>query len=137
MQFQLTEYAHSGGCGCKTAPGAFSQSLGESAGGPVFPDLLVGNEYADDAAVYRLSHSQALVATTDFFMPVVDNPFDFGRIAPTNALSDIDAMGAAPIMALVVLGIAGPQQLKRNSDVHALIDVTGCEVAWKDASARG
>ena len=89
----------------------------------MFPDLLAGNEHADDVAVYRLSHSQALVATTDFFIPVVDDPFDFGRIAPTNALSDIDAMGAAPIMALVVLGIAGPQRLKRNSDARARDDV--------------
>ena len=71
MQIKLTEYAHGGGCGCKIAPGVLSQLLGKSAAGPVFADLLVGNERADDATVYRLNDSQALVATTDFFMPVV------------------------------------------------------------------
>jgi selenide,water dikinase len=105
MQIKLTEYAHGGGCGCKIAPGLLSQLIGESAGPSLFPDLLVGNEHADDAAVYRLNDSQALVATTDFFMPVVDDPFDFGRIAATNAISDIYAMGAVPIMALAVVGM--------------------------------
>ena len=105
MQIKLTEYAHGGGCGCKIAPGVLSQLLGISAAGPVFPDLLVGNEHADDAAVYRHNDSQALVATTDFFVPVVDDPFDFGRIAATNAISDNYEMGAAPIMALAVVGI--------------------------------
>jgi len=105
MQIKLTDYAHGGGCGCKIAPGVLSKLLEKSAGAPVFPNLLVGNEYADDAAVYRLNDSQALVATTDFFMPVVDDPFDFGRIAATNAISDIYAMGAVPIMALAVVGM--------------------------------
>lgn len=105
MQIRLTEYAHGGGCGCKIAPGLLSQLLGEAGTGAMFPDLLVGYEYADDAAVYRLNDSQALVATTDFFMPVVDDPFDFGRIAATNAISDIYAMGASPIMALAVVGM--------------------------------
>lgn len=105
MQIKLTEYAHGGGCGCKIAPRLLSQIIGESTGGSAFPDLLVGNEHADDAAVYRFNDAQALVATTDFFTPVVDDPFDFGRIAATNALSDIYAMGALPIMALAVVGM--------------------------------
>lgn len=105
MQIKLTEYAHGGGCGCKIAPGLLSQLLGESTAGAMFPNLLVGYENADDAAVYRLNDSQALVATTDFFMPVVDDPFDFGRIAATNAISDIYAMGASPVMALAVVGM--------------------------------
>lgn len=105
MQIKLTEYAHGGGCGCKIAPGTLSQLLGEAGAGAMFPDLLVGYEHADDAAVYRLNDTQALVATTDFFMPVVDDPFDFGRIAATNAISDIYAMGASPIMALAVVGM--------------------------------
>ncbi|UCH49196.1 MAG: selenide, water dikinase SelD [Betaproteobacteria bacterium] len=105
MQIRLTEYAHGGGCGCKIAPGTLSQVLGESAAGGMFPELLVGYDHADDAAVYRLNDSQALVATTDFFTPVVDDPFDFGRIAATNAISDIYAMGASPLMALAVVGM--------------------------------
>jgi selenide,water dikinase len=105
MQIKLTEYAHGGGCGCKIAPGLLSQLLGGSPAGDSFPDLLVGYDHADDAAVYRINESQALVATTDFFMPVVDDPFDFGRIAATNAISDIYAMGATPIMALAVVGM--------------------------------
>ncbi|MGD8789575.1 MAG: selenide, water dikinase SelD [Burkholderiales bacterium] len=117
MQIRLTEYAHGGGCGCKIAPGTLSQLLGESAAGAVFPDLLVGYDHADDAAVYRLNDSQALVATTDFFMPVVDDPFDFGRIAATNAISDIYAMGASPVMALAVVGMPVnklPVEVMRN-----------------------
>lgn len=105
MQIKLTEYAHGGGCGCKIAPGLLSELLGNSSAGPMFPNLLVGYDNADDAAVYRLNESQALVATTDFFMPVVDDPFDFGRIAATNAISDIYAMGATPIMALAIVGM--------------------------------
>jgi selenide,water dikinase len=105
MQIRLTEYAHGGGCGCKIAPGTLSKLLGESAASGMFPELLVGYDHADDAAVYRLNDSQALVATTDFFTPVVDDPFDFGRIAATNAISDIYAMGASPVMALAVVGM--------------------------------
>jgi selenide,water dikinase len=105
MQIRLTEYAHGGGCGCKIAPGTLAQLLGETGTGAVFPDLLVGYDHADDAAVYRLNDTQALVATTDFFMPVVDDAYDFGRIAATNAISDIYAMGASPIMALAIVGM--------------------------------
>lgn len=103
---RLTSLSHGGGCGCKIAPGVLSALLAKSSlPAQLFPDLLVGTETADDAAVYRISDDQAIVATTDFFMPIVDDPFDFGRIAATNALSDIYAMGAKPLMALAVVGM--------------------------------
>lgn len=101
---RLTELAHGGGCGCKIAPADLQAMLGRLPV-PSCERLLVGTETADDAAVYRLNDSQALVATTDFFMPVVDDPFDFGRIAATNAISDVYAMGATPLFALAVLGV--------------------------------
>ncbi|QEA14226.1 selenide, water dikinase SelD [Comamonas flocculans] len=102
---RLTSLSHGGGCGCKIAPGVLQEILQGSAAGWVPPELLVGNETADDAAVYRLNEEQALVATTDFFMPIVDDPHDFGRIAAANAISDIYAMGARPIMALALLAM--------------------------------
>lgn len=102
---RLTELAHGGGCGCKIAPAVLSEILAKMPAG-VFPkDLIVGTETADDAAVWRLNDEQALIATTDFFMPVVDDPFDFGRIAATNAISDIYAMGGKPIFALAIVGM--------------------------------
>ncbi|MEW6313368.1 MAG: selenide, water dikinase SelD [Pseudomonadota bacterium] len=105
VEIKLTQFSHGGGCGCKIAPSVLSQILAGSAAKGVFPDLLVGTESSDDAAVYRLNDEQAIVATTDFFMPIVDDPYDFGRIAATNALSDIYAMGARPILALAVVGM--------------------------------
>ena len=102
---RLTELSHGGGCGCKIAPGVLSAILADSPLTKAFPNLMVGTENSDDAAVYRLNDTQALVATTDFFMPIVDDPFDFGRIAATNALSDIYAMGGTPIMALAIVGM--------------------------------
>lgn len=102
---RLTALAHGGGCGCKLSPAVLRELLAELPVGRAFPDLLVGIETADDAAVYRLSDTQALVATTDFFMPIVDDPRDFGRIAAANALSDIYAMGGRPILALSILGV--------------------------------
>jgi len=102
---RLTSLAHGGGCGCKLSPAVLRELLAAMPQTGGFPNLLVGAETADDAAVYRLSDSLALVATTDFFMPVVDDPYEFGRIAATNALSDIYAMGGSPILALAVLGI--------------------------------
>jgi selenide,water dikinase len=102
---RLTSLSHGGGCGCKIAPGILADLLRRSAPLPFFPDLLVGNDTADDAAVYRLNDEQAIVATTDFFMPIVDDPFDFGRIAATNALSDVYAMGGKPIFALALVGM--------------------------------
>src|SRR5256885_11247164 len=96
---RLTSLSHGGGCGCKIAPGLLAELIGKSALPKQFlPDLLVGTETADDAAVYRINDEQAIVATTDFFMPIVDDPYDFGRIAATNALSDIYAMGGQPLM---------------------------------------
>ena len=102
---RLTSFSHGGGCGCKIAPGLLSDILKQSTGFPVPPQLLVGIETADDAAVYQLNDEQALIATTDFFMPIVDDPFDFGRIAATNAISDVYAMGGTPIMALALVGM--------------------------------
>jgi selenide,water dikinase len=102
---RLTSLAHGGGCGCKLAPGVLRDILGKLPAAAPFADLMVGTETSDDAAVWRLNASQALVATTDFFMPVVDDPFDFGRIAATNALSDVYAMGASPIFALAIVGM--------------------------------
>src|SRR5687768_10418190 len=102
---RLTSFSHGGGCGCKIAPGVLAEILKKSTGFPVPPQLMVGIETADDAAVYKLNDEQALIATTDFFMPIVDDPFDFGRIAATNAISDVYAMGGTPIMALALVGM--------------------------------
>ncbi len=102
---RLTSFSHGGGCGCKIAPGVLSEILQGAARLPVPPQLLVGIENSDDAAVYRLNDEQALIATTDFFMPIVDDPHDFGRIAATNAISDIYAMGGQPIMALALVAM--------------------------------
>ena len=102
---RLTSLSHGGGCGCKIAPGVLSEILRGTAAMPLPPELLVGIETSDDAAVYRLNDEQALIATTDFFMPIVDDPFDFGRIAATNAISDVYAMGGRPILALALVGM--------------------------------
>jgi len=104
-QIKLTSFSHGGGCGCKIAPGVLAEILKNSSGFPVPKELMVGIETADDAAVYRLNDEQALIATTDFFMPIVDDPYDFGRIAATNAISDVYAMGGTPIMALALVGM--------------------------------
>jgi selenide,water dikinase len=104
-KIRLTEFSHGGGCGCKIAPALLSEILASTPIRGLPRDLLVGTETSDDAAVYRLNESQALVATTDFFTPIVDDPYDFGRIAATNALSDIYAMGGKPIMALAIVGM--------------------------------
>ena len=104
-KIRLTEFSHGGGCGCKIAPAVLSEILAAAPIRGLPKDLLVGTETADDAAVYRLNDSQAIVATTDFFTPVVDDPYDFGRIAATNAISDIYAMGARPIFALALVGM--------------------------------
>jgi selenide,water dikinase len=101
----LTSLSHGGGCGCKIAPGVLSEILRSSRGLPLPEALMVGIETSDDAAVYRLNDDQALIATTDFFMPIVDDPHDFGRIAATNAISDVYAMGGRPILALGIVGM--------------------------------
>nr|WP_313418012.1 selenide, water dikinase SelD [Brevundimonas diminuta] len=102
---RLTSLAHGGGCGCKIAPDVLQSILASTPRTAAFADLMVGTETSDDAAVWRLNDQQALVATTDFFMPMVDDPFDFGRIAAANALSDVYAMGATPIFALAIVGM--------------------------------
>ena len=102
---RLTSLAHGGGCGCKLAPAVLQDILRKMPLPMPCPDLLVGTETSDDAAVYRLNATQAIIATTDFFTPIVDNPFDFGRIAATNALSDVYAMGGTPLFALALVGM--------------------------------
>lgn len=102
---RLTSLSHGGGCGCKIAPGVLAELLRAAPALPVPADLLVGTATSDDAAVWRLNDEQALVATTDFFMPIVDDPYDFGRIAATNAISDVYAMGGRPILALALVGM--------------------------------
>src|ERR1035437_9857065 len=107
MDIKLTQFSHGGGCGCKISPAVLAEILAQSpAASMVMPKaLLVGSETSDDAAVYQLNAEQAIVATTDFFTPIVDAPRDFGRIAATNALSDIYAMGGKPIFALALVGM--------------------------------
>ena len=104
VPIKLTSFSHGGGCGCKIAPGVLQEILGKS-GASVPASLLVGIETSDDAAVYRISDTQAIVATTDFFMPIVDDPHDFGAIAATNAISDVYAMGGTPLFALALVGM--------------------------------
>ena len=101
---KLTEFSHGAGCGCKIAPAVLDRILGQTAEGPHFPQLLVGNAERDDAAVYDLGDGTAVISTTDFFMPIVDDPLTFGRIAATNAISDVYAMGGTPMMAIAILG---------------------------------
>jgi len=102
---RLTQLSHGGGCGCKIAPGVLEKILAKTSPALIPPQLLVGIETSDDAAVYQINDQQAIVATTDFFMPIVDDPFDFGRIAATNAISDIYAMGGTPLFALAIVGM--------------------------------
>ncbi|WP_393969737.1 selenide, water dikinase SelD [Kluyvera intermedia] len=101
---RLTQYSHGAGCGCKISPKVLQTILHSDQTKFIDPNLLVGNETSDDAAVYDLGNGTSVISTTDFFMPIVDNPFDFGRIAATNAISDIFAMGGKPIMAIAILG---------------------------------
>jgi selenide, water dikinase len=105
MNIQLTKYSHGAGCGCKISPAILDKILhATTPKGPTDPHLLVGNDTRDDAAVYDLGNGQALISTTDFFMPIVDDAFDFGRIASANAISDVYAMGGRPILAIAILG---------------------------------
>src|SRR5688572_13414626 len=103
-QTRLTEYSKGGGCGCKIAPSVLQQILQTNNPAPGFDHLLVGNESSDDAAVYQIDEHNAIISTTDFFMPIVDDAFDFGRIASANAISDVYAMGGRPLMAVAILG---------------------------------
>src|SRR5271168_2679510 len=102
---RLTSLAHGGGCGCKLAPSVLQQLLADQPIAGPFAQLLVGTETGDDAAVWQVDAQTCVIATTDFFMPIVDDPRDFGRIAAANALSDVYAMGGKPIMALAILGM--------------------------------
>lgn len=104
-EFRLTSLAHGGGCGCKLSPAVLHSLLSNMPQAGPFANLLVGTETSDDAAVWQVDGNTCVIATTDFFMPVVDDPFDFGRIAATNAISDVYAMGGKPIMALAILGM--------------------------------
>ncbi|MDN0074294.1 selenide, water dikinase SelD [Crenobacter sp. SG2303] len=119
-EIKLTQLSHGGGCGCKIAPSVLESILSGAKEKVAFPNLLVGAETCDDAAVYQLNESQAIVATTDFFMPIVDDAYDFGRIAATNALSDIYAMGAKPIMALAIVGM--PVNVLPVETIKAILD---------------
>ncbi|HMK79128.1 MAG TPA: selenide, water dikinase SelD [Xanthobacteraceae bacterium] len=102
---RLTSLAHGGGCGCKLAPSVLQQLLADQPAAQPYRQLLVGTETGDDAAVWEIDENTCIIATTDFFMPMVDDPFDFGRVAATNAISDVYAMGGKPIMALAILGM--------------------------------
>ncbi len=102
---RLTSLSHGGGCGCKIAPAVLQQIISKADFSMLPKELLVGIETSDDAAVYQINETQAIVATTDFFMPIVDDPFDFGRIAATNAISDVYAMGGTPLFALALVGM--------------------------------
>src|SRR6187401_2782060 len=102
---RLTSLTHGGGCGCKLAPSVLQQLLADQPMAAPFKQLLVGTETSDDAAVWQVDDNTCVIATTDFFMPMVDDPYDFGRIAATNAISDVYAMGGKPIMALAILGM--------------------------------
>ena len=102
---RLTEFSHGGGCGCKIAPALLREIIGKAGSAAIPPQLLVGIETSDDAAVWQVNDRQAIVATTDFFTPIVDDPYDFGAIAATNAISDIYAMGGTPLFALALVGM--------------------------------
>ena len=127
---RLTSLAHGGGCGCKIAPAVLANILrATTTAMPLPAELLVGIETADDAAVYRINEHQAIVATTDFFMPIVDDPHDFGRIAATNAISDVYAMGATPLFALAIVGM--PINVLPHDTIARILD--GGASACRDA----
>jgi selenide,water dikinase len=117
---RLTSLSHGGGCGCKIAPSVLSEILKGVPQLPFPKELLIGIETSDDAAVYQINESQAIVATTDFFMPIVDDPFDFGKIAATNAISDIYAMGGTPLFALALVGM--PINVLSNKTIARILE---------------
>src|SRR5688500_16148556 len=104
QNIKLTQYSHGAGCGCKISPKILDSILKSDTLSTHYPQLLVGNESKDDAAVMDIGNGEAIISTTDFFMPIVDDAFDFGRIASANAISDVYAMGGEPVMAIAVLG---------------------------------
>ncbi|MCA6074686.1 selenide, water dikinase SelD [Fulvivirga sedimenti] len=128
-KIKLTQFSHGAGCGCKIAPDLLEQILQHNPNSLTFPGLLVGNSTKDDAAVFDLGNGEAIISTTDFFMPIVDDPEDFGGIASVNAISDIYAMGGTPLMAIAILG--WPVD-KLSPDIAALVlkgSRTACESA--------
>lgn len=126
---KLTQYSHGAGCGCKIAPSVLDQIIKSNSEKTIFQNLLVGNDAKDDAAVFDLGDGTAIISTTDFFMPIVDDPFDFGRIASVNAISDIYAMGGSPLMAIAILG--WPINTLSPEVANAVIE--GGRLACKDA----
>ena len=126
---RLTSLSHGGGCGCKIAPGVLQQIISKSNIAMLPKELLVGIETSDDAAVYQINETQAIVATTDFFMPIVDDPYDFGRIAATNAISDVYAMGGTPLFALALVGM--PINVLPLDTIKKILD--GGESVCRDA----
>jgi len=126
---RMTEYSHGAGCGCKIAPGKLEEILSSEITMPIFPNLLVGNDTKDDAAVFDLGDGRSVISTTDFFMPIVDDPVEFGRIAATNAISDIYAMGGKPLMAISIFG--WPMD-KLGMDVAGMV-IDGGRQACQDA----
>jgi selenide,water dikinase len=126
---RLTSLSHGGGCGCKIAPGVLAEILKNVPQLPFPKELLIGIETSDDAAVYQINESQAIVATTDFFMPIVDDPFDFGKIAATNAISDIYAMGGTPLFALALVGM--PIKVLSNKTIARILEggAEACRIA--------
>jgi selenide, water dikinase len=131
---KLTSFSHGAGCGCKIAPSVLEKILSTGAGNGTVndPSLLVGNSTKDDAAVYDLGNGQAIVSTTDFFMPIVDDPFDFGKIAAVNALSDVYAMGGKPLVAIAILG--WPVD-KIDPEIAGIV-LEGARSACKDAGIQ-
>lgn len=131
IEYKLTQYSHGAGCGCKISPKVLSQILAKgNLKSQVYESLLVGNDERDDAAVFDLGDGSAVISTTDFFMPIVDDPFDFGRIASVNAISDVYAMGGTPLVAIAILG--WPID-KLPADVAAQV-MEGARAACRDAN---
>lgn len=131
---RLTQYSHGAGCGCKISPQVLEVILAGSGAQNLDPKLWVGNASCDDAAVYAIDEERGVVSTTDFFMPIVDDPFDFGRIAATNAISDIYAMGGDPLMAIAILGwpvnVLAPEVAREViRGGHAVCDEAGIPLA--------
>lgn len=129
-QFFLTQYAHGAGCGCKIAPVVLEEILKTNEVAQNFPSLLVGNATKDDAAVYELGNGTSLISTTDFFTPIVDDAFDFGRISAANAISDVYAMGGTPLLAIAILG--WPVETLPASLAQRVLD--GARIICKEAN---
>ncbi len=132
---RLTSLAHGGGCGCKIAPDVLREILASSPAGAAHAALMVDAATSDDAAVYRISDDAALIATTDFFMPIVDDPYDFGRIAATNAISDVYAMGGRPIFSLAIVGM--PVGKMSTATIARILDGGRCVAEAAGAPVAG